>query len=1437
MPLKDNEILSKIVLNKTEEVNKENYLENAEYALYRLQKGEDLEEAKAASIDCKGNTKAPSFIRYWGEEPVSIAYTDATGEALFSRLPFGTYLLYEQKPPVGYKWNNDIGKWETWTIKDVQHTQNNQVIILSEESVSNNSSVTYETVTDAEGNEETVRVVTYHEFFAKHLDERKDGSARLIKQNKDFLGLSDAVFAPYQVNLTNAEIAKILEKTTAELDEMAESDIQKELSKKELSVNDIDINNHFDMKEGKPKTKTETDPDTHEEITKTIDTAIDQNMKTNADASTRGATKTISGLGWGIYYFYEVKAPAGYQADSTPYVFAVDSESVDTLIEVNATDAKTYGEVWLYKQAKEKIGTTDDHLKLFGAQFNLYTSDGNLVKAVPKLRLGGLKTTAQGVVHNADAPDGFGRKEFLVKSFEVKSNTQIEFKIFDGDSSINYTVTVDYETTKDGKITGITIDDTAFTAKYGSNFNQDYTEDDETKNHKDELRLAYYVIFADGTQYYDDTLKKYVDFLEEPTAPKQSSFIDGEGNYDEAGYTAAHEKYLVDLADYVASENLKSCITETYVTADEGGRLNVRGLDWNSYYFHETVPPDGYGLADDVIFTVNAYNCDNQFLPCEGPRATASIIVDKQIPDASYFNAYGEPTFMFKIYGLEKFSEDDTTANRTPDYTTNDTNYKKTGREYTLSIHLSNPNTTGSAMVDVPVGQYLIEEIPVSRYVCTNLELVDGTRDNEEDKFKSVGLTTPTSYVIYHDDTKYDINTTGANQWKAFCDLEGGDKTFGEVVAFHVKYTNEIERYDNFSHVSYADNQIPEREYITAFKPLYSSLIPVYSGTDETYTYEIDLDDAMKNEVFEGVLTYNTGKTVNLTDLSKIQFKTSGNAPVTNVQWDSTTKKLKVTVSEPSASAGSTISLDVGYSDASGFDSYDTTNTSMVRGTLNLTFSEIQAERIKKLTLKNDNNNKSYFPYADTTNTIQDVTSVAVLYAKSEKTVEEEGEEKIVEIFTKSMQNAAYTDTLNTSTGFEFKYWYLLDADGKPVLDKESNVIQFQRNADPAKDEIVQYMFHGTWPAYLKTEADPDNDIEAKNLIPDTFADPASVENVNSFTFQAEVQVAHKRAAINNAQPDSNNVSSGNFRPVVKEVLKQLGGGNGREANIWSIQKLSGGVSEENLLKWKNANKRGFLSKTVLMSVEINGENVKPTIDAVIDYANDTNLKQSNLNANVIDNDYPVPVYAYYDNHTVYWFSADENPMMVGSFKNLFYWNFGNLREVAGLSDWDTSELTSARAMFQRCSSLTSVTLQGTFEKCIDFSNAFDSCTNLGSVTFDEHVNLKSLQTGYYMFTGCTSLTNDELKNIFTRFDFSNNSYLTEEFNAAKITGRSEMLNGNGGNPNNQTQYGKCNYNEIKFFGNNSIRSNLTVTDYKKNTYNLGSSPQSSHTDQVPILQ
>ena len=919
LSLNDSEILSTIELNKTEEVNPDKYLGYATYKLFRLNVGKDLEEAKEAANNSRGNTNSDAFKNYWTLHKK--VETDISGQATMRGIPFGTYLLYEDQPPTGYKWNNDSAQWETWTEKEPTHIKNNQIIILSPETLEANSTKR----TNEDGTEEVI----YHTFYALHRDERKDGEARLLKKNSDGNGMLDGNFTLCKVNLTTAEkyaaIANQFGKTLEEVAGLSETERNELWNKTVISVSDVDIALHFDTTAGKPKNKAGTDDEL-------VDTIVAQNLMTNKDGLL-GATDTISGLDWGVYYFYEVKAPAGYQRDTTPQVFKVDASNVGSKIEVNMSDEKTYGKIWLYKQAK-KANDDNSHNKLFGAKFSLYTKSNEQVYAVPRLALNGLKNSADGVTD--------GQKEFLVKKITVDEKNKITFQLEEG-----YNITVQYEESKDGNITVVT-PDSAFIAMY--------VEGDTYSPVLNDTRLTYYIVTKDKSKVFDNDMKKY--------------------------------------RNITATE--LTCLSDTYITADTGGQFCVRGLDWGSYYFREIVPPEGYGLADDVIFTVNAYNCDNQFLACEDPEASAAIIVDKEIPDADYFKAYGEPTFMFKVYGLTEASAQDSV-----DYTKNNKNYKKNGSEYTLAIHLTEPNTKGTAMINVPVGQYLIEELPISRYVCCGLELVEGSED-ETIKVKSAGMDTPTSTLIASDTSKYDINNgSEAKPWTAFCDLSGGDSEFGEVVTFHIKYTNEIQQYDNFSYVSFADNQIPGQEYITAFKPLYTPLITVNNGADD-YIYSIDLAKALTEGDFEAVLSYNTEKIEKLTDLTHIQFSNANKAPIKKVEFDGTT--LKVTVSNPVSLAGQAISIDVGYCEDDDFTAYNESNTNMVKGTLTLTFSEVKADVRKRVILKNDVTNKTYFPYADPEKQTKDVTSVALIYTQDAENTDN---------ITKYMENPDYTDTLD----------------------------------------------------------------------------------------------------------------------------------------------------------------------------------------------------------------------------------------------------------------------------------------------------------------------------------------------------------------------------------------------------------------------------------------
>ena len=1221
MTLSDYEVLSQIILTKNDYRDTSDYLKGAWYNIYRLQPNTDesvtaadyLTAAQAAATNAKGNTDNIDFQKYWGYNYVKQEQTDTTGSATFSNMPFGTYLVYEYRAPIGYTWNNDADKWTTWTTKNKTKIES-QIIELSADTIYRNSDTRTLIGTDENGNDYAYEQTEYYAFYSNHLDDRQTGEARLLKSSTDSKPLTDGNFSLYQVNFTDNEkkaaVVKYCGKTENEANAMPSAQLDEALEKITLTDADFIQSEHFEN--NKPKAN--------------LDTVIKQGLATSDDP-TIGATETVSGLDWGVYYFYEVKAPSGYQQDTTPKLFNVNSGSVGTTIEVNMTDDKTYGEIWLYKQEKDSA-----HKKLFGAQFDLFTEDNVKVKAVPRLRLGGLTKTADNGV------DSKNRKEFLVTSVTVSSSTQIVFSILDDDNTA-YTVTADYEMTVDGKITGVSVSESEFASKYGTGYN--------TTDTRGDLRLAYYAVTDDESQIYDDNTKKY--------------------------------------RAITSSESAR--ITTSYITADEGGRLNVRGLDWDSYYFRETVPPEGYGIAEDVIFTINAYNCDNQFLKCEDPAATATIIIDKEIPNTEYFNAYGEPTFMFKVYQLRETDGNDA------DYTRNTTKYEKTGKEYTLAIHMS--DTTGSAMVNVPVGQYLIEEMPVSRYECYGIEVVGTAADNV--KVKSAASDTKTSKFIF-DNSKYELNST---TYKAFCDLTGAAAS-EEVLVFRVKYENRIKRYDSFSEVTFADNRIPGQEYVTAFKPIYTPLVTVNSGTAD-YTYQIDLAAALANGNFEGILTYNTGKTKKLTsaDLtSNIAFNNTDSTPIKSVILDGTT--LKVTVENPVSLAGQSISLDVGYA-KEGLTEYDINNTSMVRGTLNLTFSEVQADSRKRLILKNDAGNSSWFG-DDPTN---GKTSISLAFIKSA------ADGSIT-------SDPATITALSVENGYEFKYWYLLGTDGRPILDRNTGeVMQF---ADYTA--IQNYIFNGTLPTGVAFN-DADKYLE-------------NVAKINGFTFQAEVAAKSGPTAMLkynnisgtvNSNGETNGSAGLSFRAAISSII--------------TSNKLVAFKRETNLQIAQSLYDSSPNNRKLILSPVIGDANYDPA--------------------------YPDTVYAYAvgddtNGYTIYWFSKADRVYLEGDYSGMFYWSFQNyLNDVSGLYDFDFSGVTALVSAFSNNKYIEEIRFNSSFEKLKYFqgrytgsmsAGTFNSCTSLKTVSNDMNSNLAQIVTTNNTFSNCSSLT--DISTFFVGLNISN---------------------------------------------------------------------------------
>ena len=1038
---------------------------------------------------------------------------------------------------------------------------------------------------------------------------------------------------------------------------------------------------------------------------KPIDDVVKQGLRTNSQPE--GATETVSGLDWGVYYFLEVKAPEGYQVNNKPQRFKVDAASSDATIEVNMSDEKIYGEVWLYKQDKDPIATgSTEHEKLFGAQFELYDSTNSKVLSVPRLRIGGLTDSTINGVSNR-------RKEFIVKSFRVTNKDTIEFTIVD-DTGDTYTVTVDYlitgENQSKGKVGTVTVDEEEFKTKYGDGT---YSADD--------LRLAYYAMTANKSQIYDDSQKKY----RQPT----------------------------DLERQYASD--------TYVTANEGGRLNVRGLDWDSYYFHETVPPVGYSLSEDVIFSVNSFNCGNQFIKCEDPKKQAEIIIDKEIPNKDYFKAYGEPTFLFKVHKLKT-----AVAGDTADFTKDSTDYVKTGKNYTLAIHMS--ETTGSAMLSVPEGQYLIEELPVSRYTCTGLELVPGTDEN-----KAVKADMKTSPLV-GTEAKHTIDT---NNFIAFCDLTGSSNQ-SEILTFRVKYKNEIKRYDNFSEVTFADNRIPGETYVTSFKPIYEPLVTAdkyYSDSTGNY-YEIDLSKALTDKEFMAKIVYNNGvsEDLDLGHIDNMKFRDNyDNLPFDHAtfgQYDGTGDyflKLKFKDNFDSSSvAGQTISFDVGYG-KNGLEAYDTNNTGMIRGTLNLTFDETPSDIRKRVVFKTDANNRSIFnlPAGDG---IEQLTAAEMVYTKAADTG------------SVTSEPTAFTDLTVLAEGYVFKYWYLLGDDGRPVADKDGNIVQFGDEA-----AVRAYIFGSTAPEGVTL---PTGSI---------FNHP---DKVNGFTFQAEVEESKERPL------------------TARFVLKTNTDFLTLISSSSTISSDSITLSKGNMTGFKEGDQSGW---------EAAGEGNRLTYDS--------------YGGSYTEGDpYPDKIRFYNIGTDVFWYTVDRETLepskgsVYVEFESNYYKNTSNLfnnytklEDVSGMFDWDLSGVTMLGYIFQN-TKITEFTLNRTYKASgyMYMSRMFYDCKHLTTVTMNIDTSdapygdcvpgtdntYKSAQTKQ-MFCNCKQLVNLNLSG-----DFSNLFNAKEMFKECSSLTASEFKRAFSTwiwntNNNDSMQTGGNNYGDQIFMNNSSLASALAGVD------------------------
>jgi hypothetical protein len=151
---------------------------------------------------------------------------------------------------------------------------------------------------------------------------------------------------------------------------------------------------------------------------------------TTGDPLVQTATTDVEGwaiftnVKWGSYYVREITVPRGYDIDPVEYPVEITRWNVESHIFVDSVDPRALGKVKLVK-----VSEADESIKLAGAIFSLYRSNGSLYAA-------GLTTNAQGEIivtglpwgsyyfQETQAPSGYGLNSDKIR-FSVNNVTSV----------------------------------------------------------------------------------------------------------------------------------------------------------------------------------------------------------------------------------------------------------------------------------------------------------------------------------------------------------------------------------------------------------------------------------------------------------------------------------------------------------------------------------------------------------------------------------------------------------------------------------------------------------------------------------------------------------------------------------------------------------------------------------------------------------------------------------------------------------------------------------------------------------------------------------------------------------------------------------------------------------------------------------------------------
>ncbi len=256
-------------------------------------------------------------------------------------------------------------------------------------------------------------------------------------------------------------------------------------------------------------------------------------------------------------------------------------------------------------------------------------------------------------------------------------------------------------------------------------------------------------------------------------------------------------------------------------------------------------------------------------------------------------------------------------------------------------------------------------------------------------------------------------------------------------------------------------------------------------------------------------------------------------------------------------------------------------------------------------------------------------------------------------------------------------------------------------------------------------------------------------------------------------EPESNNV--GEWNVIVNNVTKVV------KKSLSDIAEVDKRIELENELESENPSIQSTILEGEKLSVKLRkiaGQN-NPTW-----YTKNSNVTQilfskyapdiSNMtNDNIISTTTSlVPTYAWLENDTIYVWSEDKTPNLIGDFSNAFY-DFENLKIID--IPFDAREVTEMVWTYGACSKLESINLKYFItKKCQSFYGTFKNCSNIENLDVSSF-NTENATDMDSMFSGCKKLTNINLSN----FDVSKVTTIDSILNGCELLQELDLSNWN----------------------------------------------------------